>query len=208
MNTATEPRTTKYSVPGSSFDLLDWWDNFWQDESDSVLNHMEFRDLLTLAVYDDHLTHKHNVEGTDYKAVSETCKRVGGLMQIIRYRTLAIDFPCTEGVCAFIHQLSNGKPGQAIMFLTALAVTWEQNGGFGQAIPNVAWLLEMWNHGFIAGKADTMNGPEFIHSPEWGIPGPAHLESMWRKQKAHGDEAMKFGNYLDHIDVKVETGAG
>lgn len=197
--------TSKYSVPG--FDIVNWYEEFWQDESDSIMNHITHDDFIALCCLDIQLLEQHTSNGTNYLEISKTCQDLGGMMLLVRKRTLWLDFPCTEGVCAFIQQISK-TPGRAVMLCTALALAWEQRNQdmivsihgderFAD-IPSMDWIANMFNSGFVVGQK-SKEGPQWIDCDMWGFPDAAHMKLMWDRQKRTTREAFESDNFLDLV---------
>ena len=208
-----ETLQSKYTTPLSKdiFDLDAWYDEFFQNEDASVLDHMDVTSLIELAAMDQKLLENHFQNGTLYDEVSDACRGLGGMLMLVRMRTLHLDFRCTEGVCAFIVQLSQTS-AQGVMYSVAFAMAWDNRepdmiykllGGddIFKDIPTMNWVLNMYNNGFACGPRDN---PLWIQSNSWGIPSQDHLHKMWEKQKMIGAARgiLKCGsdNWLDTVE--------
>lgn len=200
---------TRYEA-AEGFEVVSWYEEFWQDESDSVMSHMTFEEFMQLCILDFRLLDKHAEEKTNYLDISKTCLELGGMMLLARRRTLHLEFPCTEGVCAFIAQLSD-TPARAVMYCTALALAWEQRfpdmistliGDSCYAdIPSMNWIANMFNSGFVVGEKSP-EGPMWLETDMWGIPGADHMRRMWEKQKRTARKPHESDNFLDTVRVK------
>lgn len=178
----TQTKTNYVAIEG--FDLAKWYEDFFLDESDSILNHMPGDMILKLAVMD----HKgFTLSGDD------TSAPVG--YRIVRKRCDFLKFPCSDAVCLFISMLGD-RPGKLVMICVAYAIAWDVRKETllpdlcPQIVaPNMDWILELHNEGFKAGD-------EFIPCDSFGFPGEEHLHKMWDAQKIGG------GNGLDTVYFK------
>lgn len=193
VETLTRAPASKYSVNG--FDIDNWCREFWSDTSASAHVHISMEEIASLVMLDQKLLAKHEHEGTDYFAVSRACEELGGLMLLVRKRTLALGFKCTEGVCALIQELAH-TPAQAVMYCVALAWAWDvQAVRRGDAVPSCMWILDNWS------RTGSMSGQPTGLSDKCTIPGPEHVRMMWDKQKAAHVKFPESDNYIDRIEV-------
>jgi hypothetical protein len=181
--------TTNYVCNG--FDVGRFYDEFFQDESDSVLNHIDHSHVVALGLMDM----RGFVLDVDAHDTPVAYK-------IMRKRADHLKFPLSDAACLFLSSLGS-NPGKLVMFCVAYAVAWDTRSQFMLEHekfkkPDMQWLLEMHNSGFSCGHKDP-HGPHWIEADLWGIPGEEHLSKMWDSQKlANGS------NGLDHVYLKEE----
>lgn len=182
----SERKTNYKSVPG--FDLLGWHDSFLLDESDSVLNHISFEQLIQLSMLDQ-TGSRIDMQDPDTP--------IG--YKITRKRTNQLKFDCTDNVCLFLSCLCD-RPGKIVMLCVAYAIAWDTREHWMLephkfTKPNMDWILEIHSRGFRAGN-------EFIPCDSFGLPGEEHLSKMWAAQKVDTEHGLL--NALDFVTYEPQ----
>jgi hypothetical protein len=166
------------------FDIDSWCKMFWSNRADSTLHFMSADDFALLCRMDDQLVEEHKKNRTDPFEISKTCREMGGMIMLVRLRTLAVDFKCTEAVCAFIMQIAR-TPGKAVMYCYAFKWMWEHSKSTSD-VPNMYWIAHVLDDG---------------ESQPWSLPDENHMNEMWELQKIK-ERAQFTDNWLDMLVIE------